>query len=255
MSNKLSQFYIENVFTCTTCTQAVMNPYLHHNQKHDTKTNMHLNRRKFLLACLEQKTEIDLVFVGEAPGLDGCGYGGIAFTGEYNAIHDLGLDDYHQNQGALQRERSADLIYGGLREFCRQSNIPVSIAARKIYLTNAVLCVPLQANGKSITAPNKTTLHNCGVNLRTQLEIIRPRAVVTLGGNALSAMASAFEFTYEDKLTNMVSRQRQQKSPLISHTGFEIIPEIHPSPRNRVLGSLYSELPSRLVNLYATYIG
>ena len=47
---------------------------------------------------------------GEVPGLD-CGYCGILFTSEYNAIVKLNYPNFHQSQGQYQQENTACIIF------------------------------------------------------------------------------------------------------------------------------------------------
>ena len=253
MYQQLSNYFIERVFDCTRCQQSLMNPYLHTNPKHDPPEGLWTNRRKFQLDYIASKWDIRLVIVGEAPGLDGCGFGGIAFTGEHNAVVDLGLPNHHGTKVKLQKEQSANLIYGALAAYCDSTGTDLALAARRIYLTNAIMCVPLGKNGKSITTPNADTKKQCRDCLIRQLELIRPRAVITLGANALGAVAEAFNLTIDGKLTDLVSLQRESKITFMG-PNFTIIPEIHPSPRNRVLGDLYLGLSPRLVDLFTLYL-
>lgn len=250
------QALFNETFVCTRCSQKLMNPYLHKNLKNDPDSGpaMAENRRRFFRRWLDAKEDIRLVIVGEAPGLDGCGYAGIPFTGEYNAITHLGLPDFHGLGGKYQREASANLIYGALGSYAAKAGLTIPQAASKLWLTNAVLCVPLKENGKSITYPRRETLLNCRPNLLAQLEIIQPRAVITLGDKALRALTAALELPCPEKLIDLVARQRRQAQPVLEAQGLAIIPEIHPSPLNQARKDLYTQLPPRLEQLFALYL-
>lgn len=254
MYQELSDLYQNRVFDCTRCRQRLMNPYLHCNPKHDppNRPEMPGNRRKFQLDYIASKRDIQIVIVGEAPGLDGCGFAGIAFTGEANAVNDLGLPNYHETKAEFQKEQSANLIYGALTAFCTASGISLTAAASKVYLTNAIMCVPLGPSGKAIAAPSIETRRQCRENLVRQVEIIRPRLLVTLGANALGAVTEAFGLEVDGKLTQVVKEQRRSNQGMATRHGFTLLPEIHPSPRNRVLGALYTELPDRLVTIFSS---
>lgn len=256
MYSDLTDFYLSRVFDCTRCQQKLLNPYLHCNPKHDPPNSPEFpgNRRKFQLDYIASKEQIRIAIIGEAPGLDGCGFGGIAFTGEYNAVLDLGLPNYHGTEENFQKEQSANLVYGALKNFCQVRNISLSEAAGKIYLTNAIMCVPLGKTGKSITAPTGTTRRQCRENLIRQLEIIRPELVLTLGANALGAVSEALDIRVAKKLTQLVRDFRQSGQKIPTSWGFELLPEIHPSPRNRVLGNLYTNLETRLEEIFAEYL-
>jgi hypothetical protein len=51
----------------------------------------------------------------------------------------------------------------------------------------------------------------------------------------------------------MVMQHRSSQYPLITRN-FNLIPEIHPSPRNRVLGEFYYALAPRLIDLFTEYL-
>lgn len=255
MYRELAEYYCQEIFHCTRCQQRLMNPYLHSNPKHDPPDGLQYpnNRRQFQLDYIASKEDVAIMVVGEAPGLDGCGYGGIAFTGEYNAVCQLGLANYHGSQDKWQKEQSANVIYGALETFCRSAGCSIPQAAARIYLTNAVMCVPLAKTGRAIAPPAKATRQQCSHNLIRQVSILRPQAILTLGVNALNAVAEAFSLTVQGKLTDIVQEQRQGGG-ITSTPEFELVAEIHPSPRNRVLGELYSDLPERLAGTFAHYL-
>lgn len=252
MYTELAEFYRGEIFPCQRCRQPLMNPYRQPNLKHDPPgRSLADNRRRFLLDYIGAKKDVGLVVIGEAPGLDGCGYGGIPFTGEENAVNDLGLANYHGSAGRLQREQSANMLYGALRASCQKTGTHPAAAARRLYFTNAVLCVPLAANGRSLTSPNPATLKQCRENLVRQIEILKPRLLLTLGANALKAVAAAYGLEVQGKLTELAGRE---PGPLALANGLSLIPEIHPSPRNRALGQLYLQLPARLEKVFALFI-
>ena len=256
MYRELADHYRKEIFQCTRCQQRLMNPYLHSNPKHDPPDSPQYpeNRRRYQLDYIASKRDVKLLVVGEAPGLDGCGYDGIAFTGEFNAVCHLGLTNYHGTVDSWQKEQSANLIYGAVEAYCHNAGCTISQAASKFYLTNAVMCVPLGKNGRSIASPAKATRLQCRENLVRQVSILQPQAVLTLGANALGAVAVAFGLEIQGKLTDLVREQRQGNQ-YIAGPGFELLAEIHPSPRNRVLGDLYTALPGRLVNIFTRYLG
>lgn len=255
MYTELAELFQKEIFACTRCRQKLINPYLHANPKHDPRDqSFAANRRKFQLDYIALKKDVRIVVIGEAPGLDGCGYGGIAFTGEYNAVKDLGMANYHGTQSGWQKEQSANLLYSALRASCQQEGIELAAAAARTYFTNAIMCVPLGENGRSITAPAAATSLHCRANLRRQIDILQPRLLVTLGANALKAVADTFGLQFKDKLTSLVLNQRRSGQPLYVKDGLFLIPEIHPSPRNRVLGPIYTDLPASLAAIFSAFL-
>lgn len=255
MYEELAKLYQDEIFTCSRCKQRLMNPYLHRNPKHDPPNqSLAANRRKFQLDYIASKTQVQIAVVGEAPGLDGCGYGGIAFTGEYNAVLDLGLPNYHGTTTGWQQEQSAKVLYGALKTYCQDTGVALTTAASRLYFTNGIMCVPLGANGRSITSPATDTLLQCRRIFRRQIEILKPRLILTLGAKALKVTADSFNLSIADKLTAIVTRQRSSKKPLELEEGLWLIPEIHPSPRNRVLGELYTSLPHSLTDIFKEFL-
>lgn len=97
-----------------------------------------------------------ILLVGEAPGRLGAGRTGVPFEG----------DEAGRRLDAFLAE--ADLRRGML------------------YITNAVLCLPIGVRGNNRT-PAGHEIRRCSPNLAAQIDLVRPRVVVTLGGVALAA--------------------------------------------------------------------
>lgn len=58
-----------------------------------------------------------------------------------------------------------------------------------VFITNAVLCNPRDANGNN-DKPSATEIRNCAGFLRRTIEIVDPLLVIALGGVALNALTS-----------------------------------------------------------------
>lgn len=58
----------------------------------------------------------------------------------------------------------------------------------ELFITNAVLCNPKDANGNNST-PTETEIANCASFLKRQIDLVNPKIVVTLGAIALRATA------------------------------------------------------------------
>ncbi|MFA6244926.1 MAG: uracil-DNA glycosylase, partial [Candidatus Hydrogenedentales bacterium] len=63
------------------------------------------------------------------------------------------------------------------------------ISREDIFVTNAVLCNPRNDQGNNAT-PLPSEIENCGDFLKRQIELVKPKIVVTLGATALKAVAS-----------------------------------------------------------------
>lgn len=100
-----------------------------------------------------------LMFVGEAPGRLGADQTHIPFHGD-----------------AAGHNFEELIAFAGL-------------SREDIYVTNAVLCNPRDGRGNNAT-PNNHEISNCCDFLRRQVELVRPKVVVTLGAVALRAVAA-----------------------------------------------------------------
>jgi uracil-DNA glycosylase family 4 len=97
------------------------------------------------------------MFVGEAPGRHGAGKSGVPFLGDESG-----------------RRFEALLDLAGL-------------SRDEVFVTNAVLCNPLHANGNN-RRPKASEVKRCLPHLREQIEAVDPDLVVALGEVALSAL-------------------------------------------------------------------
>lgn len=231
-----------------------MNPYIDINRKiPDRRLNFYINRRKFVLEYIKNKDDIKIMIIGEAPGLDGCGYSGIGFTAEYNAINHLQLKNYHNTAGNLQKEDSADYIYSILEEAALKKCTSIKDFSRNLYFTNSCLCVPLSdTTCTSITKPHKIMKQNCRYYLLKQIEYTKPTVVICLGKIALETMNRMYNFA--PKKMNITDYIRSSTTFRIED--MEIIPELHPSPINKYrkqTKDLYLGIVDRLCDYICKY--
>jgi uracil-DNA glycosylase family 4 len=101
--------------------------------------------------------DADIMFIGEAPGRLGADASEIPFHGD-KAGHNF----------------EELLAFAGLDR-------------SRIFVTNAALCNPKADNGNNAT-PSREEVQNCSSYLRTQIELVNPSVVVTLGAVALGAV-------------------------------------------------------------------
>ncbi|MCI0585848.1 MAG: uracil-DNA glycosylase [Planctomycetes bacterium] len=130
-----------------------------------------------------------VAFVGEAPGRLGCGRTGIPFSGDRSA----------ENLDRL-------LARAGL-------------AREEVFVTNAVHCVPLAADGRN-RRPTGSEVARCREHLLAELALVGPEVVVTMGAVAFGAVAG----TPAGPLGPEVGRPRRVGE-------FSLFPVYHPSPR------------------------
>ena len=98
-----------------------------------------------------------VLFVGEAPGRYGAGRSGVPFHGDESG-----------------RRFESLLAVAGLTR-------------NDVFVTNAVLCNPLDAEGRN-RRPKTSEVIRCSDFLRRQIEVTDPAIIVALGGVALQAL-------------------------------------------------------------------
>jgi len=91
------------------------------------------------------------------------------------------------------------------------------------YITNAIMCARNGHNyrGNNINL-NKST-HYCQEFLKSQIEIVKPKVVVTLGYYPLKSLSEIYCFSIEKNLKDTIT-----KTSVIQEDGFVIIPLYHP---------------------------
>jgi len=132
----------------------------------------------------------DILFVAEAPGRFGAGRTGIPFSGD----------------------KSGDNFEALIAH--------IGLTRQDIFVTNAVLCNPLE-NGNN-RRPTTKEIGNCSSYLKSVLELMQPRIVVTLGGVGLDAINRILDTRY--KLADVIGKPQFTES-------FMLLPLYHPSPR------------------------
>ncbi len=131
-----------------------------------------------------------VMFIGEAPGRLGAARTGVPFTGDRSGLR-------------FQRLLQAC----GLRR-------------EDVFITNAVLCNPLR--GGRNRPPRAGEIARCGLWLREQIALVRPRIVVTLGAAALGAACAIAPHGY---------RLAADGGRALPWEGRVLVPLYHPSPR------------------------
>jgi uracil-DNA glycosylase family 4 len=132
-----------------------------------------------------------VLFVGEAPGRLGAGRSGVPFEGDQSG-----------------RRFETLLAAAGLERRC-------------VFVTNAVLCNPLDASGRN-RRPLISEVARCLPFLRQQIEAVDADFVVALGGVALAALARL--------APHGLSLRRDCGRPLRWH-GRTLVPLYHPGRR------------------------
>lgn len=93
-----------------------------------------------------------------------------------------------------------------------------------IYITNAIMCARKNSNYRGNDINLKLSTENCGNFLKRQIEIVKPKVILTLGYYPLYSLSKIYNFLIEDNLTKTIS-----KYPVIENGGVVIIPLYHPA--------------------------
>lgn len=137
-----------------------------------------------------------IMFVGEAPGRLGADITGIPFT---------------KDRSGILLQKMLKMI--GLNMGAPESERPL---LRDAYITNIVRCNP-RGEGNTNRPPTQEEISNCLDYLWTEIEIIKPRLVVTLGVPAARAILGS------DFSTDNFGRF------LMSDRNFHVLPLWHPA--------------------------
>jgi uracil-DNA glycosylase family 4 len=135
--------------------------------------------------------EASVMFIGEAPGRLGADASAIPFHGDKSG---------HNFEDLLAL---------------------VGLTRYDIFVTNSVLCNPRDDRGNNST-PSPLEIENCSKFLKTQIEIINPKLIVTLGATALKALSTI-------EIHSLTLRNDVRK--LTSWFGRSVIPLYHPGQR------------------------
>ena len=132
-----------------------------------------------------------VMFVGEAPGRQGGDRTRVPFSGDQSG-----------------------------RNFSRYL-ASVGLTRDEIFITNAALCNPRSETGANRT-PTSEEVSNCSDFLRSQIEVVSPRVVVTLGAVSLAALKTV-EY---HQLT-----LKENVGEVHAWGGRLLVPLYHPSPQ------------------------
>lgn len=149
-----------------------------------------METRRRVLSHANGSPNARVMFIAEAPGRFGGDATGVPLTNDASGRH--------------------------FRILLAESEINV----KHIFITNAVLCNPRDAQDRN-RKPSRSELQNCSGWLRLQIEVVDPLVLVTLGVTALDAIASLERHEY---------RLRTHCRQPLRWAGRTLIPLYHPSP-------------------------
>jgi uracil-DNA glycosylase family 4 len=119
-----------------------------------------------VLSAANGPVPASVMFVGEAPGRFGAAKTGVPFSGDM----------------AGKRFEILLAAAGLVRE--------------DVFVTNAVVCLPLDTNGRN-RPPRAGELRECAGWLRATVECVEPRVVVAMGRVALDALKAVSPHTFD----------------------------------------------------------
>lgn len=94
----------------------------------------------------------------------------------------------------------------------------------KIYITNAILCARSGNHYRSDSIKLKECTLNCCGFLKKQIDMVKPKVILTLGFYPLLSLSKIYGFKIEKNLT-----QTLKKHSLFQVEGITIIPIYHPA--------------------------
>lgn len=92
-----------------------------------------------------------------------------------------------------------------------------------IYITNAIMCARQGTHYRGDNIDLKKSTLNCSEYLLKQIQIVKPKVILTLGYYPLMSLSKTFEFNIEKTLKETIL-----KSPKIEIGNLVIIPLYHP---------------------------
>lgn len=92
-----------------------------------------------------------------------------------------------------------------------------------IFITNSIMCARKGDNYRGDNINLKKSTENCKEYLVKQIEILKPKVILTLGYYPLLSLSKSYRFDIEKNLKDTIN-----KTPEISIKDFKVIPLYHP---------------------------
>ena len=94
----------------------------------------------------------------------------------------------------------------------------------KIYITNAIMCARKGDNYRGNNIKLKESTFNCKDFIKKQIDIVKPKIILTLGYYPLYSLSKIYEFNIENNLTQTI-----KKYEIFKVDNIVIIPLYHPT--------------------------
>lgn len=92
-----------------------------------------------------------------------------------------------------------------------------------IFITNAIMCARKGSNYRGDNINLKKSTNNCSEYLKKQIEIVKPKVILTLGYYPILSLSKSYNFEIESNLKETII-----KYPEIKVNNYIIIPLYHP---------------------------
>lgn len=146
---------------------------------------LRMTNREGVLGIQCGNLDSKILFVGEAPGRFGADISRLPFSGD----------------------KTGD----NFEEFIRSINWNREM----FFITNAVLCNPLNENGNN-DKPKDSEIKNCSIYLKSIIDLIEPKLIVTLGEKALKGLyyISRHKIGLKDNIAQVCEWDKYKVFPL-----------------------------------------
>ena len=143
--------------------------------------------------------------------------------GPYNDMkkfHNLLKDDKSNWKEIIELEKSKTKK---MLEHYIKSSSNNKYSLDDIFITNAIMCARQGNNYRGNNIDLKKSTMNCSKNLLKQIDIVKPKIILTLGYYPLKSLALIFNFKINSTLKSTI-----EKYPEINVDNYVIIPLYHP---------------------------
>lgn len=149
--------------------------------------------------------------------------------GPYNDMdkfHELYMEEPTKENWNQIMEKEKSLTKKMLTSFLKESAsyYGITIDMHNVYITNAIMCARKGDTYRGDNIKLKESSLNCSNFLKRQIEIVKPKIILTLGYYPLLSLSKIFEFPIETSLTKTI-----EKYSVIKTSDYVIIPLYHPT--------------------------
>lgn len=138
-------------------------------------------------------------------------------------LHEKYLENPTKENWSRLIETEKNLTKKQLTKYLVESSNGKINSINDIYITNAIMCARHGNNYRGNNINLKSSTLNCKEFLYRQIEIVKPKVILTLGYYPLYSLSNIYDFKIEENLTKTI-----EKCPIIEIEDFVIVPLYHP---------------------------